>query len=119
MLEMLPYTFIRIEIRSIGRELFYVNPLCPDAGQQITNLFSPMDAPAIPDDQQPLTQISEQMSQKQSAISARQRTSPHQGGELSSHRHRAHHRQMRPRQQDFQKWRLAARGVSPHHTWQQ
>jgi len=29
MFEMLPHTFIRIEIRGIGRELFYLEQSCP------------------------------------------------------------------------------------------
>jgi hypothetical protein len=74
MLEMLPYAFIRIEIWSIGRKLFYADPLCPGSRQEITDLFGARDAPTIPDDQQLLTQVSEQMPQKQSAIPSRQRT---------------------------------------------
>src|SRR5215510_11500335 len=118
MLEMLPYTFIRIEIWSIGRKLFYVDSLCPDSRQEITDLFGAMDAPTIPDDPPLLTQVSEPMPQKPSALPSPQRTPAFHRAELSSRGHRAHPRQVRPRQQDFQKWRLAARGVSPHHSRQ-
>src|SRR5262245_20103423 len=119
MFEMLPDTFIRIEIRSIGRERFDMDQPCPTAGQQCLDFFSTMNAQTIPDDQQLLAQILRQMPQKQCAILTGQRTSAFQSSELSGRGHATHHRQVLPCQQDFQQRRFAARGISSHHSWQQ
>src|SRR5262249_2910613 len=81
--------------------------------------FSAMDFETIPDDQQFPAQVLSRMLKKQCAIPTGQRTPAFHSGELSGHSHCAHHRQVRPRQQDFQKWRFAARGVCSHHARQQ
>src|SRR5215831_1787956 len=118
MFEMLPYTFIRIEIRSIGWELFYMDQSCPATRQKRLDLFSAMDFETIPNDQQFPAQVLNQMLKKQCAIPTGQRTPAFHSGELSGHSHCAHHRQVRPRQQDFQKRRFAAWRVCPHYAWQ-
>src|SRR5262245_66334806 len=82
MFEMLPYTFIRIEIRSIGREPFYMDQSCPATRQKRLDLFSAMDFETIPNDQQFPAQVLSQMLKKQCAIPTGQRTPAFHSGEL-------------------------------------
>src|SRR5215471_10997215 len=119
MFEMLPNTFIRIEIWSIDWERFDMDQPRPTSSEQRLDLFSAMNAKTIPDDQQLLAQILRQMPQKQCAILTGQRTSAFQSGELSERGYATHHRQMLPCQQDFQQRCFAAWGISSHHSWQQ
>src|SRR6266496_626907 len=93
-LEVLPYSFVRIQVRCIRRQAFQMNQLTAPLRQKSLYLLRAMDRRAIPNDQQSPSQAPRQMQQKRDTLRTGQRLIARQRVELSSHRHATHHRQV-------------------------
>ncbi len=72
-LQLAPDPFIRVQVGSIARQAFQLDPLGPASSQKVLNGLPPMDWRAIPDDQQLPRNMPEQMLQEAYYIRARVR----------------------------------------------
>jgi hypothetical protein len=92
-LQVVPDAFPRVEVRGIGRELLQVNLPGSPFGQKRAHVPL-VNGRAIPDHQQFLRYMRQQVLEKDHAIEAVQRVIAHQGVEPAVHRNAAHDRHM-------------------------
>jgi hypothetical protein len=118
MLEVLPDTFCRVQLRRISRQLLKVNVLRPPISHKASDLFA-MDRRAVPDHQQFALPLIPNVLQKAHTIHTRQRPLASQRQEMAPHRNPTHHRQMRIAQDRFKDRRLCSRRIGSDHAGQQ
>ena len=77
--EVLPESFVRIEIRGVGWQTFQKDFVRFVLGQELSYIGTAMDRRPIPDHQQPAGRRAQEVLQKANAIRAGQRGLAHQG----------------------------------------
>ena len=118
MLEVLPDSLCRIQLRRIGRQLLKVNVSGSSISHKPGDLFT-VDRRAVPHNQQLALPLILDMLQEAHTIQTRQRSLASQRQEVAVHRNPAHHRQMSVAQERFDDRRLCSRRVGSDHSGQQ
>lgn len=118
-LEVLPHPFVRVEVGRVGRQPLQMYGRRAAIGQVVLDRPAMVNGRAVPDDQQPLGDITPEVAQEEDALRPGQRVAPDERRQLPRRGDAAHRRQVIARLEDPQDGRLAARGVSPDHTGQQ
>src|SRR5215210_5524015 len=91
MFEMLPYSFIRVQIGCISWQLLQMDKLRPTIRQKRFDFVAAMNRRAIPHHQQLASNHASHMTQKRDALDARQRPPTSQRKKLTARRNPAHH----------------------------
>src|SRR5215210_7929985 len=100
MLEMLPDTFVGIQIRSIAWQLLQAYMLRPTSSHKLSHFLS-MNRRAIPDHHQILSDLPSYMLEESHTVAAGKRSGTNQCIKLSAYGDAAHHRQVIITQQRF------------------
>jgi len=117
--EQIPNAFLRIELRSIGRQAFEMNTFGSAVGQEIFDCFTAMNGRTIPDDQQLAGDFTQEDLQKASHIVPLVRVVLRLHEDPSFWSNATNGRKMVSRQFDVQDRRLSDRGIRPNRHWQQ
>ena len=114
-LELMPDAFDGIQFWRIARQWLQVDGFGAPRGQEGFDCGGPMDRRAVPDDQQLLCDMAQQVFQKQFTLLPAQRRLSHQSIQLATRRDRTHYRQMIASQDWAQHSGLSTRGIGPDH----
>lgn len=116
---MLPDSFARIEFWRISGKSLQMDLWRSTGNQKLFHVFGAINRSAIPDDQQPTTKVTEQMTQEENAFLAAQRMGAGQSRQPAVGCDSTHHRQVIACLKDLENWRLSTRRVCAHQTRQQ
>ena len=94
MFELLPESFVRIEIRCIGRQSLQMDSVCPVLRQELPDIRTSVDWRSVPNHHQPAGCLSQQMLQELYAVQTRQRGLTGQGVQFPLWRNPTHHGKM-------------------------
>src|ERR671918_758765 len=95
-LQVIPDSLIRVQLRSVGRQLLQVDSLPGRAGQKSFDLMAAMDGVAIPDDQQLHRDVGGQVLEEAGRILAPEGTVLHSGVQPAMGGNATNHREMVP-----------------------
>src|ERR1044072_1487355 len=119
-LQMVPTSLVQwAEIRSIAWQRLQVNSFRAFLCQVLADCSPAVNRRSIPDHQQLLTRLYEQVFQKDHALRTRQRLAANQRIQLSRWRYSGHDRQMVARQLLVDDRSFPSRAIRADHAWQQ
>jgi hypothetical protein len=116
--ELLPDPLSGVQVRRVGRELLHMNLLRSTGGQARAHVSS-MHGRAVPDHQQSVRYVRQQMFEKDHTLPAVRCLIAYHRGESAGHRDPAHHRQMIACRRPTQDRGLSAGGIRSAVAWQE
>ena len=117
-LEVLPRSLDRIQVRCVRRQPFDSHTTSSGAGQEVFNRDTPVDRRPIPDHQQSTSDVPDQVLEKLDGVKSIEGLLAHQDVELAGRRNAAHDREVIARLPLMEDRSVSLGCVRPHLTRQ-
>lgn len=116
--QILPDALIRVEVGGVARQLLKMHTLCATLGQEVLDGLAAMNGGAVPNNEQPSSDTSQEVLQEDDDIIALKRSFLHQEQQLVIESDATDRRQVISAQGSVEHWGLSTWGVGTHNSGQ-